>query len=113
MHEPHAVPYVSGCAMYIKQEVIKEVGVFDEGFHPCYFEDSDLCYRVWASNRTVVVAPGVNILHHGGASAGQSIESGYKSYQKKHAELFLMKHRAHLTAVKNKVKSINKSIDLV
>ena len=36
--------YVSGCSMYIKRSTIDTIGVFDDQFHPCYFEDSDYCY---------------------------------------------------------------------
>ena len=35
---------VSGCAMLVKKEVFKKIGLFDERFF-LYFEDSDFCLR--------------------------------------------------------------------
>ncbi|MEN3037654.1 MAG: glycosyltransferase family 2 protein [Candidatus Kryptonium sp.] len=39
------VDFVSGCAMLIRTEVVKEVGLFDESFY-FYNEDLDYCFRV-------------------------------------------------------------------
>ena len=112
-HEPHAVPYVSGCVMYIKRDLLQDIGLFDEAFHPCYFEDSDLCYRAWESDRSVIVAPQVSIIHHGGSTAGNSLDAGFKSYQKTNALLFLSKHGQHLKEIKRAVRKLNKELELV
>jgi len=111
--EPHAVPYVSGCAMYIKRTMLDEIGPFDTSFHPCYFEDSDLCYRAWNRNYKVVVVPEVIVTHYGGATAGVDTDQGYKSYQLKNAQIFLEKHKYRLHEVKSLCKVYNKTISLV
>ena len=98
--------------MYIKRDLIDDIGLFDEAFHPCYFEDSDLCYRAWGSGRSVIVVPRISIIHHGGSTAGTSLDSGFKSYQKKNAELFISKHGKILDHVKQSVKEHNKNLDL-
>ena len=110
---PHAVPYISGCAMFVKRVMLDEIGSFDSSFHPCYFEDSDLCYRAWNRNYKVVVVPEIIVTHHGGATAGIATDQGYKSYQLKNAQLFLDKHKSKLHEVKSLCKTHNKTISLV
>lgn len=46
------VPYLSGCFMFIRTDVFKKVGVFDERFF-VYFEDVDLSRRIHKLYRTV------------------------------------------------------------
>lgn len=46
------VPYLSGCFMFIRTEVFKRVGWFDERFF-IYFEDVDLSRRIHRFYRTV------------------------------------------------------------
>ena len=113
LKKPHAVPYISGCAMYIKRIMLEEIGLFDTSFHPCYFEDSDLCYRAWNRNYKVLVVPEVVVTHHGGATAGVDTDNGYKSYQLKNAQIFLHKHKSKLHEVKSLCKAHNKTMSLV
>jgi len=40
----YRIDYVSGCCMFIKSEVFKKIGVFDERFF-LYYEDVDFCLR--------------------------------------------------------------------
>lgn len=37
--------YVGCGGMMIKSKVLDAVGIFDERFNPCYFEDPDFCFR--------------------------------------------------------------------
>jgi len=110
---PHAVPYISGCAMYIKRELLDDIGLFDKAYAPCYFEDSDLCYRAWNNNWKVIVVPDITITHHGGATAGTSIDEGYKSFQQINAHKFLDTHSINLSKVKSQCKKANSTLSLV
>jgi GT2 family glycosyltransferase len=56
------VPYLSGCFMFLRVEVLKEVGIFDERFF-MYPEDIDLTRRIHEKYRTVFY-PDVSIIHH-------------------------------------------------
>jgi len=38
--------YVGCGGMLMKGEIPMKIGMFDEQFNPCYFEDPDLCFRV-------------------------------------------------------------------
>ena len=46
------VPYLSGCFMFVRAEVFKKIGVFDERFF-VYFEDVDLSRRIHKHYRTL------------------------------------------------------------
>lgn len=45
-------------------------GLFDEAF-PIYFNDVDLCLRLWQNNWPIWYLHEAEVLHHGGASTGQ------------------------------------------
>lgn len=55
------VPYLSGCFMFLRTEIIKEIGVFDEGIF-MYGEDTDLNRRIFQKYRTVYF-PEQTIIH--------------------------------------------------
>jgi len=101
------VGYVSGCSLYLKRTTLKRIGKFDEQFHPCYCEDSDLCYTAWENDIHVVVTPHSIINHFEGGTSGKDEGSGFKSYQKVNFEKFLSKHKANLTQVKKKIAMLN------
>lgn len=46
------VPYLSGCFMLVRTDVLKDVGLFDERFF-LYFEDTDLSRRIHSKYKTV------------------------------------------------------------
>ena len=56
------VPYLSGCFMFLRTKVLKEVGLFDERFF-LYFEDLDLTRRINLYYRTIYFPEAV-IYHH-------------------------------------------------
>ena len=55
------VPSLSGCFMFIRTDVLKEIGGFDERFF-MYAEDIDLCRRIGKVSRTIYY-PLVSIYH--------------------------------------------------
>ncbi|MHB9054707.1 MAG: glycosyltransferase [Paludibacteraceae bacterium] len=56
------VPYLSGCFMLLRTNVLKEVGLFDERFF-MYPEDIDLTRRMYNTCKTVFY-PYVSIIHN-------------------------------------------------
>ncbi|MEM1120545.1 MAG: glycosyltransferase, partial [Bacteroidota bacterium] len=90
------VGYVSGCAMYIKRSTIASIGVFDDQFHPCYFEDSDYCYTAKTVGLQTVVTPESVVYHHEGATAGTTTDGEFKQYQAINRARFLAKHKHQL-----------------
>lgn len=55
-------PFLSGCFMFLRNEVLKNEGGFDERFF-MYHEDMDLTRRLHRHHRTVYY-PGVSIFHN-------------------------------------------------
>lgn len=55
------VPYLSGCFMFLRNSVLKDVGAFDERFF-MYFEDTDLTRRIHKKYKTVYF-PYVSVFH--------------------------------------------------
>jgi len=56
------VPILSGCFMFLRMDVIKQVGLFDDRFF-MYFEDFDLTRRIHQISKTVFY-PKVQIIHN-------------------------------------------------
>ncbi|MBI4128080.1 MAG: glycosyltransferase family 2 protein [Parcubacteria group bacterium] len=66
-NDPFESDWVSGALLAMPKELLREVGGFDEAFF-LYFEDIDLCRRVRAQGKQVIVHPAVQIVHYGGRS---------------------------------------------
>jgi len=64
---PLSVDSVAGAFMAVKREVLKTIGLFDEGYY-LYVEDMDLCYRAKAAGWQVHYLPGARARHYWGHS---------------------------------------------
>jgi GT2 family glycosyltransferase len=56
---------VKGAGFMVQKKLIDKIGLFDEDFF-AYFEETDLCHRVWMSGYKVVYEPKAEIFHLGG-----------------------------------------------
>jgi N-acetylglucosaminyl-diphospho-decaprenol L-rhamnosyltransferase len=56
------VDWVAGMFLLLPTNVFNDVGGFDEGFF-LYYEDVDLCARLWQNGRRVVVDSDVGVIH--------------------------------------------------
>jgi GT2 family glycosyltransferase len=56
------IPYLSGCFMFFRMEVINKIGFFDEKIF-MYLEDADITRRVLNVSRTIYF-PKVKVYHH-------------------------------------------------
>jgi GT2 family glycosyltransferase len=59
---------LSGAAILVRREVIKDVGGFDERFH-MYAEDDEWCLRIARAGWLLVFEPAAVVMHHGGHAA--------------------------------------------
>lgn len=59
---PCSVGFVCGAVMLLNMAALREVGFFDETFF-LYYEDEDLCQRVFLVRRDIVLVPQVSIAH--------------------------------------------------
>ncbi|HEX8844377.1 MAG TPA: glycosyltransferase family 2 protein [Pyrinomonadaceae bacterium] len=62
------VNMLSGAAILVRREVIKEVGGFDERFH-MYGEDNEWCLRIVRAGWTLMFEPESVVVHHGAKSS--------------------------------------------
>lgn len=62
-----SVGYPAGCCLLVRGELLKRLGGFDEKFF-YYFEETDLCHRIWDAGYSVLYTPEASITHLGGQS---------------------------------------------
>jgi GT2 family glycosyltransferase len=58
-----------GAALLIRSAALRQVGAFDPDFF-AYFEETDLCWRLWLAGWQVGFAPDARVRHKLGATAG-------------------------------------------
>lgn len=85
------VDYLTGAAMCIKKEVWTEVGKFSEELAPCYYEDTDLAFKVRDAGYRTVYVPHSEVIHFEGQSHGTDITKGLKRYQQVNESTFRSK----------------------
>jgi N-acetylglucosaminyl-diphospho-decaprenol L-rhamnosyltransferase len=61
------IDWQSGCAVMFRAGLLKRLGGFDERFF-YYYEDVDLCRRVWEAGHPILYTPQATITHLGGQS---------------------------------------------
>ena len=59
---PCCVGFACGAAWLLNMQVMQEVGFFDEGFF-LYYEDDDLCQRIFARRKAILLVPDVQLVH--------------------------------------------------
>ena len=62
--EPHAVDWISGCAILIRREVFEQVGALDQRFF-YYWEETELCVRAQRNGWKILQVPQAKIWHKG------------------------------------------------
>lgn len=84
------VDYVTGAAVLIKTEIIKQLNGFEDLFLPMYYEDADLCIRAKKLGYTIKYTPYVTIIHFE-SSTTKKATSVYLTYvTTKNKILFLL-----------------------
>jgi len=63
--EPFSEPFLSGACMLIRndKDFFADGKIFDERFF-LYYEDTDLCLRAFAQNKTMIVVPHSEVVHY-------------------------------------------------
>jgi GT2 family glycosyltransferase len=62
-----AVDWLSGCSLFVRRQVLDRISGFDDQFF-YYYEDVDLCRRVWLAGYKILFTPQVSLTHLGGQS---------------------------------------------
>lgn len=69
--EPSPIFAANGSALLLRRGLIEKIGLFDEDYY-MYFEESDLCHRIWLSGHRVIFEP-QSVVYHRGRATSQKI----------------------------------------
>ena len=69
--------YVIGCAIFIERNFFNVIGGFDKDFF-MYFEDNEICDRVYRFNKIVIETPSSKMIHMQGESSEKSFSLNCK-----------------------------------
>lgn len=61
---PHAVDWVSGCAILVRRQAIEQLGMLDERFF-YYWEEVEWCLRIGRAGWKIIHVPSARIWHKG------------------------------------------------
>ncbi len=89
------VDYCSGAFLLVRRDLFKSIGGFDEIFAPAYYEETDLCARIWEQGLRVVYEPRARIVHYEFGSS-ESPERALQ-LQQHNREIFVDRHQAFLS----------------
>lgn len=92
---PRPVEWAAGMFLLFRAEAFRDVGGFDAKFH-LYYEDVDICARLWKAGWKVVCDPGVTVVHE-----AQRASRHNPRYMKWHAASmarYFFKHLGRLPA---------------
>jgi GT2 family glycosyltransferase len=62
------VDYCSAASLLVKKDLWEAMGGMDEGYFPAYYEDVDLCLKLAALGKTILLQPRSTVVHREGSS---------------------------------------------
>jgi GT2 family glycosyltransferase len=87
--------YAQGAAIIVRRDAVKEIGLFDPAYF-LYYEETDLCWRMWLAGYRVIVIPQAVIYHYGG---GTTISKN--SHHEQYLKTFCARKNHIMTMLKN------------
>jgi GT2 family glycosyltransferase len=84
--------YLIGCAMLIKRSLLEEVGLFDMGYHPIYYEDADICVRARQAGYRLLMVPTAKMWHKVSRSSGGFDSPRQRYLMARHSVRFFRKY---------------------
>jgi GT2 family glycosyltransferase len=84
--------YLIGCALLIKRSLLEQVGLFDTGYCPIYYEDSDLSMRARHAGYRLLMVPSARMWHKGSASGGGNDSPRVRYLMARNSVRFFRKH---------------------
>jgi len=82
---------VTGAVFAVRRSALEALGGFDEDYFPAYYEEADLCFRVWASGREVLYVGNASAIHHEAATLGATSRAYVRLYFRMRA-LYILKN---------------------
>lgn len=96
--EGQAIEQPAAAALALRREVFRQVGGFDERFHPAWFEDVDLGARLAAAGHRIVYLPQAVFRHRQGDSVGQLGYGRFLWTYQRNLVRYTRKHHGRLAA---------------
>lgn len=93
------IDWITGAAILIRREAIREVGFFDENFF-MYFEEIDWCKRAKEKGWKIYFTPDASIIHHLEKSSEKEGERTFLERYKSLIYYFRKHHQKKIVAVK-------------
>lgn len=90
---PFAADWVAGMFMLFRAEDFRRVGGFDESFF-LYYEDVDICARLWRSGHRVLACPRAQVIHDAQRASRRNVR--YMRWHVASLLRYLGKHWARL-----------------
>ena len=90
-----AVDWGLGAAMLVRRSAISDANLFDERFF-LYFEDVDLCLRMWRQGWKVLYNPAAAFVHQHQRESGQTWNFAAKRHHLVSLTKFVWKHHGRL-----------------
>ncbi|MEE1652436.1 glycosyltransferase family 2 protein [Brachymonas sp. J145] len=97
---PACVGFVTGAVMLFRMELAQQIAFFDEDFF-LYYEDDDLCLRLFQARLPIVICPQIQAMHRsrGSVRGNRPLHSEYlRGYH--HAQSKLLFAHKHVTPAK-------------
>lgn len=87
--QSEVVEWVNGCALLVRTDVVREIGLLDTGYF-MYYEEVDWCMRASRAGHKVLYVPEAVVLHEVGASSSREDEK--RRWYRASRLRFLRKH---------------------
>lgn len=91
--DPRAVDWAAGMFMLFRSDDFRAIGGFDAGFF-LYYEDVDICARLWKSGRRVIACPGVSVIHDAQRASHRNLK--YLKWHLSSMSRYFLKHAGRL-----------------
>ena len=95
--EPFDVEQPAGAALLVRREAFEAVGGFDPAFAPAWFEDVDLCAKLWKSGWRIRYVPASHATHVGGTTMRRLPYADYLPLYTRNLLRYLSRHSGPAT----------------
>lgn len=89
-HEPFEADWVMGTGFVVRHSAFNQIGRMDERYF-LYFEEVDLCARMWQANWQVMAVPNVELVHEHQRHSAQRLWSASAKIHLRSMRLFFAK----------------------
>jgi len=92
---PREVDQPAAACLMLRRAALERLGGFDENYQPAWFEDVDLCRRIWSLGGRILFEPGAVFVHQGGSSLRRLTPPEFLQYFHTNQLRYFYKHHGH------------------